>query len=216
MNIYFVHKNSTLKGPFDIRNAEKKPFMQIGDYCLRSTEHELSLLWVTSERNSWMACSCVATASSDSFSASGNTLLFTSDGLHCRSGKLHLLKELSRLFAHKPAHQFFLEAIAILNYEKDLWNASLLVALHSSKPSSIRVSSGYPGHLNEAPHPSERHPFSHYLDPVYQKRLSELRQQGYSLKDCYQTIRKESPQGFRTALRKFLSDYPNGSIYDTE
>ncbi len=80
MNIYFINKKSTLKGPFDITNSLRQRFIRIGDVILRDTENGLTFNIVNSNINRWNSCKCISSVDSN-LQMEGNTLLFFYDGI---------------------------------------------------------------------------------------------------------------------------------------
>ena len=56
--------------------------------------------------------------------------------------------------------------------------------------------------------------FECYLDEKSKVLFKELYQKNKTLKEIYQALRKKYPKEFRVALRSFLSEHSQATIYD--
>lgn len=212
MNIYFVNRRSKLKGPYDIIDSHRKKIIKVGDICLHDCDEGMSFLIVVGLENSWNACKRVGVGDHGAFSGIGNTLVFSFDGLHKRYGNVALIKQLQECFIEKTIVDFFNNAIDIILYKTDFWDASLLGQLYSTcnnsinqdviKPSVIQTTGDYPS------------VFAKYLDETLMNLLTQCLDEGYVLKDAYKLLREKEPGLFRVALLEYLAENPNGTIYD--
>lgn len=131
MNIYFVSRKSRIKGPSEITDSSRRRIISVGDFCVREREHGIELLWIVQDNmSSWSACLRVAFTST-SIACEANTLLFAYDGASLRHGNLALLQKLFLVFEGN-AHDFFQNAIGILTYKEDCWDAQIFQSFHKS------------------------------------------------------------------------------------
>ena len=215
MNIYFVNRYSKLKGPFDIIDSDRKHIMKVGDICLRDTTSGVEFLVVHTSNNSWNTCKCVGLGKNDVLLNHGNTLLLSFDGLHKRKGNITLLNQLTTCFREKVIFDFFENAIDILEYNCDSWDASLFPKFFSPNQEFVKLKSVELNitHPNNTSYPSV---FSKYLSDELLTQLITYLKEGKTLKDAYNVIREKHPELFRKALMKFLIENPNGTIFDKE
>lgn len=213
MNIYYVNRYSKYKGPFDIIDSNREHIIKVGDICLRDYTEGVAFLVVNSSDNSWNACKQVGIGNHDSLVDQGNTLLFSFDGLHKRKGNAALLKQLIDCYREKVIVDFFSNAIEILAYKKDFWDVSLFQRFFATSQELIpRSEPTKPSVVqNNKIYPSE---FAKYLDKELFGMLMAGLNTGIGLKAMYKFLREKEPMLFRTALMKFLSENPTGTIYD--
>ena len=211
MNIYFINKYASLKGPFDITDSHRNKIIKIGDVCLRDTQTGIAFMLVVSSVNSWNACLCAGIAQGD-INLNANTLLFHFDGISKRSGDIQKLKVLNSIFCEPPLCDFFKNAIDILSYKCDFWNASVFYKIHTNTPIpvlDITNSKNRVGNVDV-----NRPLFWEYFNEDIQNTFFVERVEKKSLKSIYKAIREKHPNDFRQALKQFLEDNPNASIYD--
>lgn len=209
MIIYFVNKYSNIKGPFGIIDAHHNRIIKEGDVCVKEEENILSLMLVVSSQNRWSACKCIGKTEGQ-LGLKGNVLVFSFDGLRKREGRLDVLNKLCMLFEDNLLKSFFLNAVDILSYKNDMWNASVISCLlecscaetNMAKDTSIEYG------------PSNQQKFLAYLSDQSRILFFEMQSSGKSLREIYQIIRTNYSDDFRTSLKKFLSDHPNSTIYD--
>ena len=106
MNIYFVNKQSKLKGPFDIKNGRQIQILRIGDVCIRDTEDGLLFLLVVNNINRWNSCKCIDKAKYTETKLTGNTLLFSFNGIEKRVGNVGILEWLSKIYPSEIIRNF--------------------------------------------------------------------------------------------------------------
>lgn len=213
MNIYYVNKHSTLRGPFDIVGALRTNIMRVGDMCIREVNDNLLVLLIVSNENSWQICKCLG-CSKTSLNLRGNCLLFSFDGISRRCGNYRVISQLYQIFQEDSLHAFFKNALDILSYRHDLWDVSLFYKMLDLDNSGGKSKEESAGEVSVEIDNSFTTIFENFLDEKSKTRFQQLYGEGNSLKDVYTVIRKEYPLLFRTALRKFLVAYPDASIYD--
>ena len=209
MIIYFVNKNSTIKGPYDIMDAHRNRIMRVGDICIREDSRGVSFLLVVSGTNRWNTCKCIGYSKGD-LNLEGNTLLFSFDGLSRRFGLVDKIKELCTIFINEPLHSFFTNALDILSYKSDLWDVStfskMLILSPLEPPTKVREeSTTYLKSITK---------FERYLPKDSRTLFWALYSEGISLREVYQTIRKQYPDDFRQAIKQFLKENPQATIYE--
>lgn len=209
MIIYFVNKNSTIKGPFDIMDAHRNRIMKVGNVCIRETSQGVSFLLVVSETNRWNACKCIGYAKGD-LGLEGNTLLFSFDGLSRRYGAINKIEALCTIFDEEPLHSFFTNAFEILSYNSDLWDVSTFSRMLSLSPLET------PTMLREEPVTYNRGitKFERYLSKDSRTLFLSLHSQDKTLREAYQIVRENFPDDFRKAMKQFLRENPQATIYD--
>lgn len=209
MIIYFVNKNSTIKGPYDIMDAHRNRIMKVGDVCIREDRHGVSFLLVVSETNRWNACKCIGYANGD-LGLEGNTLLFSFDGLSRRFGMINVIEALCSIFTDEPLHSFFANASDILSYKSDLWDVSTFSRMLSLSPLEI------PTMVREEPatYNASITKFERYLSKDSRTLFLSLHSQDRTLREVYQIVRQKYPDDFRQAMKLFLRDNPQATIYD--
>ncbi len=213
MNIYFVNRHSKIKGPFDIMDANRKRIIKIGDICLRDFVEGVAFLVVCSTENTWNACRRVGLGDNHDLSDIGNSILFSFDGLHGRTGNVALINKLSDRFREKAIVDFFTNAVCILEYKGDYFEASLFSQFFASTQELItRKEIPSPAKaITQEGYPTE---FSKYFDDKLLKLLNLSINEGKGLRESYNLIREKHPDSFRTALIQFLRENPARTIYD--
>ena len=213
MNIYFVDRYSKLKGPFDIIDSNRQHLIKVGDICLRDTIEGVAFYVVFNSNNMWNACKLVGVGRNETLPDIGNTLLFSFDGLSRRRGDITLIKLLTLCFREKVIDDFFRNAVDILEYKKDFWDGSLFPQFFSSSQELVdRDKQKNSDVSTEANHyPSV---FAQYLSKELLELLIASLNEGNELKEAYQILREKHPEMFRKALMQFLTENPNGTIFD--
>ena len=213
MNIYFVNRYSKLKGPFDIIDSNRQHLIKVGDICLRDTIEGVAFYVVYNSTNMWNACKLVGVGRNETLPDIGNTLLFSFDGLSRRRGDITLIKLLTLCFREKVIDDFFRNAVDILEYKKDFWDGSLFPQFFSSSQELVdRDKQKNSDVSTEANHyPSV---FAQYLSKELLELLIASLNEGNELKEAYQILREKHPEMFRKALMQFLTENPNGTIFD--
>lgn len=213
MIIYFVNRCSKIKGPFDITDSYRQHIIKVGDICLRDTTGGIAFYVIYNSCNSWDSCKVVGIGENDGLSDIGNTLLFSFDGLSRRKGDIALIKLLRMSFREKVIDDFFCNAIDILKYKKDFWEGSLFPRFFASSQVLVdrneKKKSDISNEMNRYPSV-----FAKYLSKDLQDLLTTSLNEGNELKEAYLTLREKYPEMFRKALMQFLTDNPNGTIYD--
>lgn len=207
MIIYFVNKKSTIKGPYDIMDAHRNRIMKVGDVCIREDCHGVSLLMVVSETNRWNACKCIGYAKGK-LNLEGNTLLFSFDGLGKRYGRINEIESLLTIFNDEPLHSFFTNAFEILSYNRDLWDVQIFSEILSLSPLEMQAITREESTANESVTK-----FECYLSADSRTLFSLLYSEGKKLREVYNEIRQKYPDDFRKAMKQFLKDNPNATIY---
>lgn len=214
MNIYFVNRNSTLKGPFDITDHRRQKIIRIGDVVLRETTKGIMFNVVVSNDNKWGLCQCID-ITEETLHIEGNTLLFSFDGITKRTGNLRLLNELKKLFQKQPVCDFLENAISILSYKCDLWNLEIfcemqklahLDDMQQNKAPLMRVENAVKEDIEYL--------FVSYLDEKSKLLFKTLFKHNKKLKDIYIEIRKQFPQEFRKSIITFQRNHPSLTIYE--
>lgn len=213
MNIYYVNRNSNLKGPFDIIDSNRQHIIKVGDICLRDTSDGIAFYVVYNSSNSWNSCKVVGFGDNDTLSDIGNTLLFSFDGLSRRKGNIALIKQVRMCFREKVIDDFFCNALDILEYKRDFWEGSLFPQFFASTQELVdRDEQKKPDLSNDTNHyPSI---FAKYLSEELLELLINSLNDGNELKEAYQILRTKHPELFRKALMKFLTENPSGTIFD--
>ena len=215
MNIYFINRQSKLKGPFDVKNTHQIPILRIGDVCIRDTEEGLFFLLVVNNTNRWNSCKCIDKARCIEAKVSCNTLLFSFNGTEKRKGKVESLEWLSNIFTSEITHSIFLNAIDILTYKCDYWNIELFVKIHAMNPIAIEhknvCNTKETSQTNHHSYPL----FYSYLEEDLKGILCQMIEEGSSLREVYEYLRSMHAKRFREALRRFLEANPKSTIYDT-
>ena len=213
MNIYFVNKQSKLKGPFDIKNARQIQTLRIGDVCIRDTEDGLLFLLVVNNTNRWNSCKCIDKAKYTETKLTGNTLLFSFNGIEKRVGNIGVLEWLSKIYTSEIIRNFFFNAIDILTYKCDYWDIELFVRIHSITPISME------GMISE----HKKSPtMIHHSYPLFYSYLKEelksvfcsMFEDGASLREIYEHLRSKYSAEFSKSIKDFLEDNPQSTIYE--
>ncbi len=213
MNIYFVNRYSKLKGPFDIIDSNRQHIIKVGDICLRDTLEGVAFYVVYNSTNTWNACKMVGVGRNDTLSETGNTLLFSFDGLSRRKGDIKLIELLALCFREKVIDDFLKNAVDILEYRKDFWDGSLFPQFFaSSQEFVIRDEQKKADESTE----TNYYPtvFAQYLSKELLELLTTSLNEGNELKEAYLVLREKHPEMFRKALMQFLTENPSSSIYD--
>ena len=213
MIVYYVNRNTKYKGPYDIIDSNRQHIIKVGDVCLRDTKDGVCFLLVTNSDNSWNACKQVGVGANSELSELGNTLLFTFDGLHKRSGNIPLIVQMSHCFREKVIVDFFTNAKDILKYKTDFWDASLFVQFFASTQVLLDRNTD---RTTSTQHVLKKYPtyFAKYFDDDLLRVLNESLGQGKSIKEAYVSIRDQYPSAFRNAMMTFLLENPGHTIYD--
>lgn len=205
MIIYFVNKKSKLKGPFDIGSVT----ISIGDVCIRDTAQGVQFLVVISNVNSWNACACAECADVKLYNMGANMLLFSFDGVKKRYGDIHQIEALAKVFSAAPLHRFMKNALDILTYRCDGWDAKLFVDINNLNAASNSV-------VIEKVDvtPKGNRMFIDYFDLGIKELILNLQSENLSRREIYTKIKTLKPKEFRLALKMFLTDNPNSNIYN--
>ncbi|MBR0323038.1 MAG: hypothetical protein IIX06_00935 [Bacteroidales bacterium] len=214
MNIYFVNKKSKTKGPFDITDAHQNHIIKIGDVCIRDTDNGMFFLFVTSNTNRWESCKYISKIIHHETRLTGNTLLFSFDGINKRTGNIEYLRWMSNIYTSDLIRKFFTNAIDILTYKCDYWNIELFVKIHSITPLTPYKENK---HRITEKSITSNHPtplFLSYLDSEIISIFHSMTEKGLSLRNTYEFIRNKYPKEFQTAMKSFLEENPKSTIYD--
>lgn len=212
MNIYFVNKKSSIKGPFDITNANRQKIINIGDVIIRDTDSGLTFLIVSSDANRWNACKCISKVF-DNIDLEANTILFSFDGINARYGDVKNISRLKEIFNDTPVATFFENALSILEYKCDFWSMDVFYKINTIIPIEIEYSNNKLKIQTDG-RKTERYLFETYLSDAPLLLFQSLQEEGISLKEIYKEIRKLYPNDFRLSLKNFLQNHPNSTIYD--
>ncbi len=209
MIIYFINRESKLQGPFDVMNAHSKKILRIGDICIRDTSKGLQFLWVISNVNKWNSCICIGVSRDAKHDITANTLLFSFDGIHKRTGNASLLRILDNAFSNELLHRFFMNALDILSYKCDSWDIQLFIEFNSLKPTpstDIYTKRPIPQGLK----------FIDYFDSTMKEMFYKLQSENIKTKEIFLRIRELKPKEFRKALKQFIAENPASNIYDID
>lgn len=209
MNIYFVNKNSKLKGPFDIIDAKRQHIIKVGDICICDSDKGLKVLYVVSSCNTWNACKCIGIGSGKPVS-DGNTLLFSFDGISRRFGNIEALTQLESIFTKEPISSLLRCALDITSYKRDFWDIEIFKNIIECSPMED-VCSAERG--NKTPNPTGIL-FASYLDQKCLDLFNECQGQKLPLRDTYSIIKTKYQESFRKSLIEFMRECPNSTIYD--
>lgn len=190
-------------------DAHRNRIMKVGDVCIREDSHGVYFLLIVSETNRWNACKCIGYAKGY-LGLEGNTLLFSFDGLSRRHGKLSVIESLGTLFSDEPLHSFFSNAFEILAYNRDLWDVMTFSKMLSLSPLET------PTMVREEPETYKKSitKFERYLSKDSRTLFLSLYFEEKPLREVYQMIRQKYPDDFRQAMKLFLRDNPQATIYD--
>lgn len=190
-------------------DIHRNRIMKVGDVCIRQDSYGVSFLLVVSETNRWNACKCIGYANGD-LGLEGNTFLFSFDGLSRRYGKMNIIKSLCSIFTSEPLHSFFINASDILSYKSDLWDVSTFSRMLSLSPLVI------PTMTREEPatYNSDITKFERYLSKDSRTLFLSLHSQDKTLREVYMMVRQKYPDDFRKAMKQFLNENPQATIYD--
>lgn len=214
MNIYFVNKKSSIKGPYDITDSHRQKIIRIGDVVIRESKGTTSFLIVVTEINKWKCCKCIGT-SNKLLDIDINILLFTFDGISKRHGNISILQDILMIFDSQIICNFINNAISILSYKCDLWDIDVFNKIHSIKPILIDCEQK----INlKIIHNSLKTPyiFEDYLHDEAKVLFITLVNKNTRMRDVYERIRELYPLVFRNAIKAFIRDYPKSTIYDTK
>ena len=215
MNIYFVNKQSRIKGPFDVKSAFQSQLLRIGDVCIRDTEEGLLFLLIVNNSNRWNACKCIDKARYTETQLNGNSLLFSFNGIEKRVGNIECLEWLSKIYTSEIIHKFFMNAIDILTYKCDFWDINLFIGIHSMNPTTNI--GGKNDCINDTPKKiiKQSYPlFYSYLKEELRNIFVSMYEKDVSLKDIYVQLRSQYSADFRKAIKDFLKDNSQATIYD--
>lgn len=190
-------------------DAHRTRIMKVGDVCIHEDSHGVSFLLVVSETNRWNACKCIGYANGG-LGLEGNTLLFSFDGLSRRYGKMNIIELLCSIFSDEPLHSFFTNASEILAYKSDLWDVSTFSRMLSLSPLEIPTMA----REESATYKTSITKFESYLSKDSRTLFLSLHSQDKTLREVYQIIRQKYPDDFRQAMKLFLKDNPQATIYD--
>ena len=210
MNVYFVNKESTLKGPYDIVDATRTKIIRMGDVCIQESNQGLSVLLVVSSQNDWKYCKLLGHTKLN-YNFGNNKLLFSFNGIKQRLGNQEILELLSCAFNNNKINLFFKNALNILTYQCDLWDVTTLNELLQ-----VPISNGEKRFIHK-PHQSNTKYvtlFESYLSKESQFIFEKLYNDKQPLKKIYTTIRQQYASDFRKALFKFIKEHPKKTIYD--
>lgn len=213
MNVYFVNRYCKFKGPFDIIDSNRQHFIKVGDICLRDTVEGVDFYVVSDLTNVWKACKLVGVGKNENLSETGNTLLFSFDGLSKRKGDIKLIERLALCFREKVIDDFFRNAVEILQYRKDFWDASLFLQFFASSQELVErdVKETTAIISNKISYPTV---FAQYLSDELRQLLTTCLNEGNDLKGAYSILREKYPEMFRKALMQFLKENPSCNIFD--
>lgn len=214
MNIYFINRNSSWKGPFDVKDAKNNKILTLGDICIHDTKDGLVLLYVDCNVNTWNSCKIIGRGINDEFTQTGNTLLFSHNGISRRRGNIGLLKTLKSSFHHKYIDSFFTNAIEILEYKRDFWDFGIFQQLYkliSGSNCHVTCCQG----IDKKQENYQRYPslFASYFDETIVKEFFQSLDKGKTLRDAYNEIRNANPILFRNKFQSFFHDHPKKNIY---
>lgn len=209
MIIYYVNRFSNIRSPFDITDACRNKIMKVGDVCIREDENGISFLLITSSANSWKACRRVNYALGR-LDLEGNTLLFSFDGTSKRCGRIDMCMSLCKLFEEDSLRSFFSNAVDILSYKCDMWDVSVFSQM-LGRTSIESVSLIQKSRAEEELHTTL---FETYLPQECKMLFKTMISEGCSIKEIYKNIRSMYPNDFRQAMKRFLIDNPQSTIYD--
>lgn len=190
-------------------DTHRNRIIKVGDVCIREDSQGVFFLLVVSETNRWSACKCICYAKGD-LKLEGNTLLFSFDGLSKRYGKKNEIEALCNIFNDEPLHSFFANASEILAYNRDLWDvltfSKMLSLSPLETPTMVREESAtYNKGITK---------FECYLSKDSRTLFLSLHSQDKTLREIYQMVRQKYPDDFRQAMKLFLRDNPQATIYD--
>ena len=164
--------------------------------------------------NRWSSCKCIDKARYIETQLSGNTLLFSFNGIEKRVGRVEHLEWLSKIYTSELMRNFFLNAIDILTYKCDFWDIGLFLKIHSVNP--ITNLGGENGGIDDNPviaHQS--YPlFYSYLNNELKTAFVSMFEDGTSIKEIYEYFRSKYSVEFRKAIKDFLEDNHQATIYD--
>lgn len=212
MNIYYVNKQSKIKGPFDITDAHRQKIIKIGDVIIRNLDSSILFLLVVCNTNKWSSCQCVGKAEG-SLDIDGNGLLFSFDGISRRFGNIQIIALLLEKFDTSPISDFLKNILSILEYKCDFIDAAIFYKIHSIKPIELSKSSNNLMKEIQVSN-SATYLFEAYLNQDILIQFHLLLEKNMTLKNIYKEIRELYPNEFRKAIKAFLYDFPNSTIYD--
>lgn len=190
-------------------DAHRNKIMKVGDVCIREDNNGLSFLLIVSETNRWNACKQVGHACGN-LDLGGNTLLFSFDGMGRRYGIHSIFEKLYELFKEEPLHSFFRNAIDILSYNCDLWEISTFYQILTLTPIEMPSFAQEP----QVEYNAYTTVFESYLSEDSKSLFKTLHSESLQLRQIYKEVRNKYPDDFRQAMKKFLNDHPQASIYD--
>ncbi len=215
MRIYYVGKNSSVKGPCDIHLADGST-LDVGDICIMSTDSTEfpSVVYSITSVGKWKDCQVIMKSSQVVGDGWSNFLLFAFDGIKKRVGKISQLKLLLKYFEGTILESLLLNAIAILEYNCDYIDASFFVKIYESKKYQYYKTSNKTDDHNIGVTPEGQKYFVNYLPGDIRKKLYELIESNIPSKEAIKLIRKNHAKHFRKAFLEFINSHPSRSIYD--
>lgn len=209
MIIYFVNKNSRIKGPYDILDSKRKRIINIGDICIREQEDKIDLMLVVSNVNKWNSCVLLGNACIK-MEHDANMLLFEYNGTKQRQGNTNALEKLRNGLENTLLTQFFQNAVEILQYKRDFWEISVLenIYKYSSEGTNAKFKIKKEDVLSKIPL------FASYLRGNAADFFKRKYLVSENIKNVYQEIKAKYPDEFRRALIQFLGENPSCTIYD--
>lgn len=214
MIIYYVCKESKLKGPYDITDANRRHIMGIGDVCIRETLNGVYFLIIQSSINKWTACKSCGVGNNKELEIKGNSLLFSFDGINKRFGEIKRLKAIIDCFSQDEIRTCIENAISILEYKSDYWELGVFTHLLSLSSDSVSFPQDSKNGGNQQVEKNYPTLFASYLPTEAKELFFNQLGAGYTLKESYTIVRKEYPSLYRSAMLRFLHDNPAKSIYD--
>lgn len=213
MHIYFVNSKSSINGPYDITDSHRRKIIRIGDVIIRENDNSLSFLIVVSDVNNWSSCKCID-SSDKLLDIDKNTLLYSFDGISRRKGDIDILYQLLKIFDSSLICAFIDNAISILSYNCDLWDIDIFYRMHSFTPIEIDRNDDTTQQIVHS-NLHTTYIFEGYLKDEVKELFLSLVNQNIRMRDVYEEVRESYPVEFREAIRAFINDYPQSTIYDT-
>lgn len=216
MRIYFINKNSKLKGPGYVNLADGKK-LDVGDICIvcnTSMDYPSKVLLLNENMEAWEKCTLIEECSTPITDEWPNFLLYSFDGVSNRQGEIDSLNVLSELFDDSIFGKLLRNAISILKYESDHLEAEILIDILSAQRN------------NKTDRTNSKNENTHFASSEIEKKNFldflplDIRQEIYSMlnsniiaKEVLENIRSKYGVQFRKAFLDFKKIDPNGSIY---
>lgn len=212
MHICFINKKSRLRGPFDIMDAQRRKVIHVGDIILHETLKEIEFLIVVSEINKWGACKLIGHVEGN-LNVEGNVILFSFNGLSRRYGNIDVLKQLKVYFDTSPFVDFFNNALAILEDKCDLWDVGIFKSMYGLSPFMLQERTKSKQEHGCGSN-SSAYLFERYLTEDALVLFYSLVGKNIQMRNVYKEVREKYPEAFRYALKVFLQEHPNSTIYE--